>query len=214
MCFIHSLCSTVMLKWEQSSAESLELKKHSLRSPSTRSDFVRHRFHFCQWTVGCWIRNLWRCFVWTLWLSLLTSQQSQDSGSESQLNTSSLKEALERFNRSRTPSASSRSSRKSLHTAVSDPACKSHQLQTSVIKLCDTSTGFLWQLMLFNLSNLFLSPSITDEASGWQEYARSPVRLCCGDDVTTKIIYQQSGQWSTEYMSKWISTFSHSVLFM
>lgn len=54
----------------------------------------------------------------------LASQQSQDSGSESQLNTSSLKEALERFNRSRTPSASSRSSRKSSHTAVSDPACK------------------------------------------------------------------------------------------
>lgn len=54
-------------------------------------------------------------------------QQSQDSGSESQLNTSSLKEALERFNHSRTPSASSRSSRKSSHTAVSDPACKHPQ---------------------------------------------------------------------------------------
>uniref|UniRef100_A0A672G3U2 Circadian locomoter output cycles protein kaput n=1 Tax=Salarias fasciatus TaxID=181472 RepID=A0A672G3U2_SALFA len=37
----------------------------------------------------------------------------KDSGSESQLNTSSLKEALERFDRSRTPSTSSRSSRKS-----------------------------------------------------------------------------------------------------
>uniref|UniRef100_A0A673W8A2 Circadian locomoter output cycles protein kaput n=1 Tax=Salmo trutta TaxID=8032 RepID=A0A673W8A2_SALTR len=50
-----------------------------------------------------------------------------DSGSESQhqLNTSSLKEALERFDRSRTPSTSSRSSRKSSsHTAVSNPACK------------------------------------------------------------------------------------------
>ncbi|CAB1332079.1 unnamed protein product, partial [Coregonus sp. 'balchen'] len=49
----------------------------------------------------------------------------KDSGSESQhqLNTSSLKEALERFDRSRTPSASSRSSRKSSsHTAVSNPA--------------------------------------------------------------------------------------------
>uniref|UniRef100_A0A8B9JRF9 Clock circadian regulator b n=1 Tax=Astyanax mexicanus TaxID=7994 RepID=A0A8B9JRF9_ASTMX len=50
----------------------------------------------------------------------LTADKSQDSGSESQLNTSSLKEALERFDRSRSPSTSSRSSRKSSHTAVSD----------------------------------------------------------------------------------------------
>uniref|UniRef100_A0A7N6B495 Circadian locomoter output cycles protein kaput n=1 Tax=Anabas testudineus TaxID=64144 RepID=A0A7N6B495_ANATE len=42
-----------------------------------------------------------------------TVDKSQDSGSESQLNTSSLKEALERFDHSRTPSTSSRSSRKS-----------------------------------------------------------------------------------------------------
>uniref|UniRef100_A0A669C6P7 Circadian locomoter output cycles protein kaput n=1 Tax=Oreochromis niloticus TaxID=8128 RepID=A0A669C6P7_ORENI len=48
--------------------------------------------------------------------------QITDSGSESQLNTFSLKEALERFDHSRTPSASSRSSRKSSHTAVSDPS--------------------------------------------------------------------------------------------
>ena len=61
-----------------------------------------------------------------------TSQQSQDSGSESQLNTSSLKEALERFNHSRTPSASSR---KSSHTAVSDPACKLRQLLTLLLQL-------------------------------------------------------------------------------
>uniref|UniRef100_A0A7N8YEY3 Circadian locomoter output cycles protein kaput n=1 Tax=Mastacembelus armatus TaxID=205130 RepID=A0A7N8YEY3_9TELE len=54
----------------------------------------------------------------------VTADKCQDSGSESQLNTSSLKEALERFNHSRTPSASSRSSRKSSHTAVSDPTCK------------------------------------------------------------------------------------------
>ncbi|KPP60980.1 hypothetical protein Z043_120973 [Scleropages formosus] len=55
----------------------------------------------------------------------MVPDKSQDSGSESQLNTSSLKEALERFDRSRTPSASSRSSRKSSsHTALSDPACK------------------------------------------------------------------------------------------
>lgn len=48
--------------------------------------------------------------------------QSQDSGSESQLNTSSLKEALERFDHSRTPSTSSRSSRKS-SSHVSDNTC-------------------------------------------------------------------------------------------
>ncbi|XP_028274067.1 clock circadian regulator b isoform X4 [Parambassis ranga] len=43
----------------------------------------------------------------------VTADKSQDSGSESQLNTSSLKEALERFDQSRTPSTSSQSSRKS-----------------------------------------------------------------------------------------------------
>ncbi|KAJ8277100.1 hypothetical protein GJAV_G00071480 [Gymnothorax javanicus] len=58
-------------------------------------------------------------------------KQSQDSGSESQLNTSSLKEALERFDHSRTPSASSRSSRKSSsHTVVSDPASTQTKLMT------------------------------------------------------------------------------------
>ncbi|XP_068581434.1 circadian locomoter output cycles protein kaput isoform X2 [Cebidichthys violaceus] len=60
---------------------------------------------------------------------ITADKQSQDSGSESQLNTSSLKEALERFNRSRTPSASSRSSRKSSHTAASDPASSQMKLQ-------------------------------------------------------------------------------------
>ncbi|TNM86281.1 hypothetical protein fugu_008552 [Takifugu bimaculatus] len=40
----------------------------------------------------------------------ISADKSQDSGSESQLNTSSLKEALERFDHSRTPSTSSRSS--------------------------------------------------------------------------------------------------------
>uniref|UniRef100_A0A096M4H9 Circadian locomoter output cycles protein kaput n=1 Tax=Poecilia formosa TaxID=48698 RepID=A0A096M4H9_POEFO len=59
----------------------------------------------------------------------VTADKSQDSGSELQLNASSLKEALERFNRSRTPSASSRSSRKSSHTAVSDPACTPMKMQ-------------------------------------------------------------------------------------
>ncbi|KAL1282537.1 hypothetical protein QQF64_001340, partial [Cirrhinus molitorella] len=52
-------------------------------------------------------------------------KQCQISGSESQLNTSRLKEVLERFSNSRTPSTSSRSSRKSSHTAVSDNTCTS-----------------------------------------------------------------------------------------
>ncbi|XP_066505667.1 clock circadian regulator b isoform X2 [Hoplias malabaricus] len=55
----------------------------------------------------------------------LMTDKSQDSGSESQLNTSSLKDVLERFDHSRTPSTSSRSSRKSSHTAVSDSTCTS-----------------------------------------------------------------------------------------
>ncbi|KAI5087773.1 clock circadian regulator b, partial [Silurus meridionalis] len=52
-----------------------------------------------------------------------TVDKSQDSGSESQLNTSSLKEVLERFDHSPTPSTSSHSSRKSSHTAMSDSMC-------------------------------------------------------------------------------------------
>uniref|UniRef100_A0A672S6A7 Circadian locomoter output cycles protein kaput n=1 Tax=Sinocyclocheilus grahami TaxID=75366 RepID=A0A672S6A7_SINGR len=47
------------------------------------------------------------------------------SGSEAQLNSSRLKEVLERFSNSRSPSTSSRSSRKSSHTAVSDNTCTS-----------------------------------------------------------------------------------------
>ncbi|XP_062431568.1 circadian locomoter output cycles protein kaput isoform X3 [Rhea pennata] len=50
----------------------------------------------------------------------ITADKSQDSGSDNHINTVSLKEALERFDNSPTPSASSRSSRKSSHTAVSD----------------------------------------------------------------------------------------------
>ncbi|XP_059240183.1 circadian locomoter output cycles protein kaput isoform X2 [Mustela nigripes] len=50
------------------------------------------------------------------------ADKSQDSGSDNRINTVSLKEALERFDHSPTPSASSRSSRKSSHTAVSDPS--------------------------------------------------------------------------------------------
>ncbi|AWP05712.1 putative circadian locomoter output cycles protein kaput-like isoform 2 [Scophthalmus maximus] len=57
----------------------------------------------------------------------VTVDKSQDSGSESQLNTSSLKEALERFDRSQTPSTSSRSSRKS-SSHMSDNTCTSSKL--------------------------------------------------------------------------------------
>uniref|UniRef100_A0A7N6ATM1 Circadian locomoter output cycles protein kaput n=1 Tax=Anabas testudineus TaxID=64144 RepID=A0A7N6ATM1_ANATE len=62
-------------------------------------------------------------------LEVTADLKSQDSGSESQFNTPSLKEALDRLNHSRTPSASSRSSRKSSHTAVSDPASSQMKLQ-------------------------------------------------------------------------------------
>ncbi|XP_067843380.1 circadian locomoter output cycles protein kaput isoform X3 [Heptranchias perlo] len=55
----------------------------------------------------------------------------KDSGSDTKLNTVSLKEAMERFDHSRTPSASSRSSRKSsLHTAMSDPTSTPTKQQT------------------------------------------------------------------------------------
>ncbi|XP_051784555.1 circadian locomoter output cycles protein kaput isoform X2 [Erpetoichthys calabaricus] len=60
----------------------------------------------------------------------VTVDKSQDSGSDSQLNTVSLKEALERFDHSRTPSPSSRSSRKSSsHTAVSESTSTPKKLQ-------------------------------------------------------------------------------------
>ncbi|KAM9143792.1 circadian locomoter output cycles protein kaput isoform 2-T6 [Pangshura tecta] len=52
----------------------------------------------------------------------IAANKNQDSGSDNHINTVSLKEALERFDHSGTPSASSRSSRKSSHTAVSDPS--------------------------------------------------------------------------------------------
>ncbi|XP_026059746.1 circadian locomoter output cycles protein kaput-like isoform X2 [Carassius auratus] len=55
----------------------------------------------------------------------LAGDKSQISGSQSQSNTSRLKEVLERFSNSRTPSTSSRSSHKSSHTAVSDNTCTS-----------------------------------------------------------------------------------------
>uniref|UniRef100_A0A3Q3G7A7 Circadian locomoter output cycles protein kaput n=1 Tax=Labrus bergylta TaxID=56723 RepID=A0A3Q3G7A7_9LABR len=59
----------------------------------------------------------------------VTADKSQDSGSESQRNTPSLKEALERVNHNQTPSASSRSSRKSTLTAVSDQTLSQVKLQ-------------------------------------------------------------------------------------
>uniref|UniRef100_A0A8C6YGT1 Circadian locomoter output cycles protein kaput n=1 Tax=Naja naja TaxID=35670 RepID=A0A8C6YGT1_NAJNA len=60
----------------------------------------------------------------------IIAEKSQDSGSENHINTVSLKEALERFDHSPTPSASSRSSRKSSHTAVSDPSCECRELKS------------------------------------------------------------------------------------
>uniref|UniRef100_A0A8K9XN64 Circadian locomoter output cycles protein kaput n=1 Tax=Oncorhynchus mykiss TaxID=8022 RepID=A0A8K9XN64_ONCMY len=57
-------------------------------------------------------------------------QQSQDSGSESQLNTvSSLKEALERFDRSHTPSSTSLSSHKT-SSQLSDNTCTCKRTHT------------------------------------------------------------------------------------
>ncbi|XP_070613310.1 circadian locomoter output cycles protein kaput isoform X3 [Erythrolamprus reginae] len=64
----------------------------------------------------------------------IIAEKSQDSGSDNHISTVSLKEALERFDRSPTPSASSRSSRKSSHTAVSDPS------STPTKMTVDTST--------------------------------------------------------------------------
>uniref|UniRef100_A0A8C2CRA8 Circadian locomoter output cycles protein kaput n=1 Tax=Cyprinus carpio TaxID=7962 RepID=A0A8C2CRA8_CYPCA len=62
----------------------------------------------------------------------LPRDKSQISGSQSQLNTSRLKEVLECFSNSRTPSTSSRSSRKSSHTAVSDNTSTPSKLQMDV----------------------------------------------------------------------------------
>ncbi|XP_078534309.1 circadian locomoter output cycles protein kaput isoform X2 [Lissotriton helveticus] len=60
-----------------------------------------------------------------------TDNKSHNSGSENHINTLSLKEALERFDHSRTPSVSSRSSRKSSsHTAVSDPSSTPTRIPT------------------------------------------------------------------------------------
>uniref|UniRef100_A0A672S5R7 Circadian locomoter output cycles protein kaput n=1 Tax=Sinocyclocheilus grahami TaxID=75366 RepID=A0A672S5R7_SINGR len=62
----------------------------------------------------------------------LTGDKCQISGSEAQLNSSRLKEVLERFSNSRSPSTSSRSSRKSSHTAVSDNTSTPSKLQMDV----------------------------------------------------------------------------------
>uniref|UniRef100_A0A3Q0T5F8 Clock circadian regulator a n=1 Tax=Amphilophus citrinellus TaxID=61819 RepID=A0A3Q0T5F8_AMPCI len=90
----------------------------------------------------------------------ITAEKSQDSGSESQLNTFSLKEALERFDHSRTPSASSRSSRKSSHTAVSDPASSQIKLQG------DRSTPGRQSVSAVEMTSQRRS-SISSQVSGW-----------------------------------------------
>ncbi|XP_067386731.1 circadian locomoter output cycles protein kaput isoform X1 [Emydura macquarii macquarii] len=66
----------------------------------------------------------------------IAANKSQDSRSDNHINTVSLKEALERFDHSGTPSASSRSSRKSSHTAVSDPSSAATPTKMTM----DTST--------------------------------------------------------------------------
>ncbi|XP_029443322.1 circadian locomoter output cycles protein kaput isoform X3 [Rhinatrema bivittatum] len=61
----------------------------------------------------------------------ITADKNRDSVSDNHIETVSLKEALERFDQSRTPSASSRSSRKSSsHTAVSDPSSTPTKMMT------------------------------------------------------------------------------------
>uniref|UniRef100_A0A8C1YQ06 Circadian locomoter output cycles protein kaput n=1 Tax=Cyprinus carpio TaxID=7962 RepID=A0A8C1YQ06_CYPCA len=79
----------------------------------------------------------------------LTGDKCPISGSEAQLNSSRLKEVLERFSNSRSPSTSSRSSHKSSHTAVSDNTCTckhEKQKQKCVFLLC-----------LFSCLKLFIS---------------------------------------------------------
>uniref|UniRef100_A0A8C2EAG5 Circadian locomoter output cycles protein kaput n=1 Tax=Cyprinus carpio TaxID=7962 RepID=A0A8C2EAG5_CYPCA len=79
----------------------------------------------------------------------LTGDKCPISGSEAQLNSSRLKEVLERFSNSRSPSTSSRSSHKSSHTAVSDNTCTCEhekQNQKCVFLLC-----------LFSCLKLFIS---------------------------------------------------------
>uniref|UniRef100_A0A9J7YA28 Circadian locomoter output cycles protein kaput n=1 Tax=Cyprinus carpio carpio TaxID=630221 RepID=A0A9J7YA28_CYPCA len=63
---------------------------------------------------------------------LTGDKQCPISGSEAQLNSSRLKEVLERFSNSRSPSTSSRSSHKSSHTAVSDNTSTPSKLQMDV----------------------------------------------------------------------------------
>uniref|UniRef100_A0A6I8RQS5 Circadian locomoter output cycles protein kaput n=1 Tax=Xenopus tropicalis TaxID=8364 RepID=A0A6I8RQS5_XENTR len=61
----------------------------------------------------------------------ITADKNQDSVSDNHMNTVSLKEALERFDDSRTPSPSSKSSIKSSsHTAVSDPSSTPTKITT------------------------------------------------------------------------------------
>uniref|UniRef100_A0AAX7VDE6 Circadian locomoter output cycles protein kaput n=1 Tax=Astatotilapia calliptera TaxID=8154 RepID=A0AAX7VDE6_ASTCA len=98
---------------------------------------------------------------------ITAEKQSQDSGSESQLNTFSLKEALERFDHSRTPSASSRSSRKSSHTAVSDPHHVYICPSASQMKLQgDRSTPGRQSVSAVEMTSQRRS-SISSQVSGW-----------------------------------------------
>ncbi|TSO98549.1 Circadian locomoter output cycles protein kaput [Bagarius yarrelli] len=90
-------------------------------------------------------------------------KQSQDSGCETQLNTSSLKEVLERFDHSRTASTSSNSSRRSSHTAMSDSTCTSPpiklQMNTSTPSQPSTGDMTLQRCTSVNSQNVHTSSS-------------------------------------------------------
>uniref|UniRef100_A0A8B9JYQ9 Circadian locomoter output cycles protein kaput n=1 Tax=Astyanax mexicanus TaxID=7994 RepID=A0A8B9JYQ9_ASTMX len=106
----------------------------------------RPEFIVCTHTVVTITDRNWFCIIANN-LHCVSSCNSQSQDSESELNTSSLKEALERFDHSRTPSVSSRSSRKSSsHTAVSDPTCKHH------FTCCTMITQYWWYLPVLQFS--------------------------------------------------------------
>ncbi|XP_038136670.1 circadian locomoter output cycles protein kaput [Cyprinodon tularosa] len=106
------------------------------------------------------------------------AEKSQDSGSEYRLNAFSLNEPLEQFDHSRTPSASSRSSRKSSHTAVSDSASSHQKIQG------DTS----------NLGQQPVSVEMTSQrgSSGSSQLSMTSQNTC--QNVAPPIVSQQQPQ--------------------
>lgn len=47
---------------------------------------------------------------------------------------------------------------------------------------------------------------MSDEDSGWPEHTGAPVCLRCGDDITAKVIHQQSGQSAQDSPGLWDTT--------